>query len=415
MTFPNHRGQMLSAEIDLPVDRRPIAWVIFAHCFTCSKDLRAVERIACALTEHRFGVLRFDFTGLGSSEGDFSRTDFSSNVDDLVAAAEWLSGQGGMYGAPAILVGHSLGGAAVLQAASRIPSVRAVATIAAPADPNHVKGLLQDELEQIEEKGSARVNLAGREFLIRKDFLEDLETTRMQETVRELDRSLLILHSPLDTIVGVENAAELYGWARHPKSFVSLDTADHLLSNPDDAEYAGTVIGAWAERYVEVPTETREIDERPDDNRIVAWTGAEGYRTELLASGHTLLADEPESLGGTNAGPTPYDLLAAALASCTSITLRMYADRKGWPVTGIVVRVRHTKIHREDVREEGKDTVRKIDQLEREVELHGDLTREQRERMLQIAGMCPVHRTLEGEIKVITRLASPTDADDARR
>ena len=404
MKFPNTHGQLLSAEIDLPPDRRPVAWVIVAHCFTCSKDLRSVERISCALTEHRFGVLRFDFTGLGASEGDFSETDFSSNVDDLVAAADWLAGRGGEHQAPAILVGHSLGGAAVLQAAGRIPSIRAVATIAAPADPNHVKGLLQEDLEQIEEKGAARVNLAGREFLVRKDFLDDLETTRMEKTVRELDRPLLILHSPIDAIVGIENAAELYDWARHPKSFVSLDTADHLLSNGEDADYVGTVIGAWAERYVEVPPETKAIDETPDDNRIVAQTGASGYRTELLANGHSLVADEPESLGGTNAGPTPYDLLAAALASCTSITLRMYADRKEWPVTGIVVRVRHTKVHPDDVREEDADTVRKIDRLDREIELQGDLNQSQRDRMLKIANMCPVHRTLEGEIEVTTAM-----------
>lgn len=402
MRFPNSRGHLLSAEIDLPPDRRPVAWVIFAHCFTCSKDLRSVERISYALTEHRFGVLRFDFTGLGASEGDFSETDFSSNVDDLVAAADWLAARGGEHQAPAILVGHSLGGAAVLQAAGRIPSICAVATIAAPANPNHVKGLLRDDLQTIEEKGAARVDLAGREFLIRKDFLDDLEATRMEKTVRELDRPLLILHSPIDAIVGIENAAELYGWARHPKSFVSLDTADHLLSNGDDADYVGTVIGAWAERYVEVPPETRRIDETPDDNRIVAQTGVSGYRTELLANGHSLVADEPKSLGGTNAGPTPYDLLAAALASCTSITLRMYADRKEWPVTAIVVRVRHTKVHPDDVREEEKDTVRKIDRLDREIELRGDLNRSQRDRMLEIANMCPVHRTLEGEIEVKT-------------
>ena len=301
-------------------------------------------------------------------------------------------------------MGHSLGGAAVLQAAGRIDSIRAVATIGAPAEPGHVRHLLEDSAEEIERTGEACVLLGGRTFTIRKQFLDDLEETRMEETLRTLGRPLLILHSPIDEIVGIDNARKLYDRAKHPKSFISLDTADHLLSDRKDAEYAGRVIGTWAGRYVDVPEEMKAIDEATDDNRVVVRTGAEGFRTEILASGHTIVADEPVSLGGTDTGATPYDLLVAGLGSCTSITLRMYADRKGWPLEEIIVRLRHSKVHVADGVGADDSNARKIDRIEREIELLGELSDDQRARLRAIADRCPVHRTLESDIEVHTSL-----------
>jgi uncharacterized OsmC-like protein/alpha/beta superfamily hydrolase len=396
LTFHNADGMELAAHLDLPVDGRPRAYALFAHCFTCSKNLRAVGNIARALTQDRIAVLRFDFTGLGESEGDFADTNFSSNVADLVAAAQFLEAE---YSAPKLLIGHSLGGAAVLQAAHSIPSVAAVVTIGAPADPGHVAHLLESSREEIEREGKAVVKLAGRGFTIKKQFLDDLEASRMQDTIRTLKRALLVCHAPLDNTVGVDNAREIYLAARHPKSFLSLDTADHLLSSPEDSLYAGRAIAAWASRYVGtlLPEEGRALV--PDEDRVVARTGREHYTTEIVAGGHGLLADEPIAVGGADRGPSPYDLLLAGLGSCTSITLRMYADRKEWPLEEIRVHLTHDKVHAQDCAHcetrEGKLT-----RIQREVELIGPLSTEQRERLLEIANKCPVHRTLHEEIWV---------------
>lgn len=400
--FDNGRGHRLAARLDLPVDGAPAAWALFAHCFTCTKNLRAVGNISTALNRERIAVMRFDFTGLGESEGDFSETNFSSNVEDLVAAADYLREA---YGGPSILIGHSLGGAAVLQGAARMPTVKAVATIGAPFDPEHVTKLLQSSIEEIEQKGEAEVLLAGRPFTIRKQFLDDLDRANMEEKIGNLDRPLLILHAPLDNTVGIDNAALIFHAARHPKSFVSLDQADHLLTDEADSLYAGSLIASWARRYVEMPEEIVRIEADPTDNRVAVRTGSEGYRTDILAGGHALIADEPVSVGGTNTGPTPYDYLVSALGSCTSMTLRMYADHKKWPLESVTVRLRHEKVHKEDCEtdvEGGKNG--KIDRIEREIELEGPLDEEQRKRLLQIADRCPVHRTLHGEIRVDTRL-----------
>jgi putative redox protein len=396
LTFHNTDGMELAAHLDLPVDGRPRAYALFAHCFTCSKNLRAVGNIARALTQDRIAVLRFDFTGLGESEGDFAETNFSSNVADLVAAAQFLETE---YSAPKLLIGHSLGGAAVLHAAHSIPSVTAVVTIGAPADPGHVAHLLESSREEIEREGKAVVKLAGRGFTIKKQFLDDLEATRMQDAIRTLDRALLVCHAPLDNTVGVDNAREIYLAARHPKSFLSLDTADHLLTSPEDSLYAGRAIAAWASRYVGtlLPEEDRPLV--PQEDRVVVRTGREHYTTEIVAGGHGLLADEPIAVGGADRGPSPYDLLLAGLGSCTSITLRMYADRKEWPVEEIRVHLTHDKVHAEDCAHcetrEGKLT-----RIQREIELIGPLSTEQRERLLEIANKCPVHRTLHEEIWV---------------
>ncbi len=399
LTMSNATGQQLAARLDLPVDGQPIAYALFAHCFTCTKNLRAVTNISRALTQQGFGVLRFDFTGLGESEGDFADTNFSSNVADLVVAAAYL---GDHYAAPKLLIGHSLGGAAVLQAANQIPAATAVVTIGAPASPAHLKHIFVDSLATIEATGEATVQLAGRPFTIKKQFLNDLEGNKMQECIRNLKRALLVMHAPLDNTVGIENAAEIFTAARHPKSFVSLDHADHLLSDGADSLYVGMMIAAWVQRYI-VRAETVQLPD-PNADRVVVRT-EQSYTSQVLASGHGLLLDEPLAVGGNNLGPTPYDYLLAGLGGCTGITLRMYADRKGWPLDAVEVHLRHAKIHAEDC-ETCEGTAGQIDQIERDIKLEGALSEEQRARLLEIAEKCPVHRTLHNEIRVATQLVS---------
>lgn len=405
LTFANNRGQQLAARLDLPPDGDPIACALFAHCFTCSKNLNAVGHISRALTRQGLAVLRFDFTGLGESEGSFADTTFSSNVDDLVAAAQFMTDR---YEAPSILIGHSLGGAAVLQAARHLDRVRAVATIGAPYDPAHVTHLLEDGLDEIAADGEARVTIGGRTFTVRKALIEDLEGQRVKETLASLRRALLIFHSPVDEIVGIENAGLLYDAARHPKSFVSLDEADHLLTDPADAAYVGTVLAAWARKYIGAPQEDRKHPE-PGDNQVVARLNGEGYRTEIVANGFGLVADEPVSVGGTNAGPTPYDYVVAGLGACTAMTLRMYADRKGWPLEAIEVRLNHSKIHASDCADCATEAGQ-VDHVRRDLLLIGDLDDAQRQRLLEIANRCPVHRTLEREVRVDTALKPVTVA-----
>ena len=398
ITFANEQGVQLAALLDLPEDEQPLAFALFAHCFTCGKNLAAAMHIARALSRQRIAVLRFDFTGLGESEGEFAETTFSSNVRDLIAAARFLEEN---YQAPRILVGHSLGGTAALEAAGAIPSVAAVATIAAPCHPRHVAALFKEAREEIERAGEATVRLAGREFDIRREFLDDLETQQTREKVARLRAALLIMHSPRDLVVGIDNAAEIYQAAKHPKSFISLDPADHLLSRREDSRYAGEMIAAWVRRYLETAEEA--VPAEVIDNRVTARTGAEGFRTDLFANGYALVADEPEAYGGSGQGPSPYDYLQAALGACTSMTVQMYARRKQWPLESAIVRLRHEKIHAEDcTRCEEKDG--KIDRFERELELKGALSADQRRRLLEIAEKCPVHRTLQGEVLIDTRL-----------
>jgi Predicted redox protein, regulator of disulfide bond formation len=398
--FENADGNALAARLDRPDGESPCAFALFAHCFTCSKDLRAAGAISRALTRHGIAVLRFDFTGLGESEGEFADTNFSSNVEDLIAAADYLSEH---YEAPRILVGHSLGGAAVLQAAQRLDSVQAVSTIGAPYDPEHVTQHLQDAVEDIEEKGEARVQLAGRTFTIRKQFLDDLAATKMETTIRTLGRALLIFHSPVDQTVGVNNAAKIFQAAKHPKSFVSLDDADHLLTDRSDAEYLGVVLGVWAEKYVD---RSASEPETPDGDVVTRTEGA--YRTEIQAGRHSLVGDEPEGVGGDDEGPTPYGFLLSALGSCTGMTLRMYADRKEWPLDEIVVRLSHEKVHAEDCEKCDTDQGQ-VDRIEREIEVRGDLSDAQRERLFEIANKCPVHRTLLSEVDVSSSLRTRSD------
>jgi putative redox protein len=399
LSFENADGEKLAARLDLPINGKPKTYALFAHCFTCTKNLKAVSNLNHALTSAGIAVLRFDFTGLGESEGDFANTNFSSNVADLVSAAKYLTED---FAAPTLLIGHSLGGAAVLQAAGEIPSVKAVATIGAPCDPEHVIKHLEGSREEIDAKGQADITLAGRTFTIKKQFLDDLEEAKMKDIISNLKKGLLILHSPLDNIVGINNAAHIFTSARHPKSFVSLDKADHLLTDESDSLYTGAVISTWAKKYIQLPVkEEKEIDLA--DNQVIVETGQTGYYTEIMANEHSLVADEPLSVGGTDLGPTPYELLLASLGACTSITLRMYADRKEWPVEKILVRLKHQKIHALDC-EECESETGKIDRIDREVEVVGSLDESQRRRILEIADKCPVHKTMHSEVLVKSHL-----------
>lgn len=398
--FANREGIMLRARLELPADQKPGTFALFAHCFTCNKNLSAIRNISRALTSAGFGLLRFDFTGLGESEGDFADTNFSSNIQDLQAAADYLEKN---HTAPSLLIGHSLGGAAVLYAAADMDSVKAVATIGAPADPKHVTRLITHGLEEINTKGYAEVSIGGRPFTIKKQFIEDLKAVDMPTVLKDLRKAVLIVHSPQDNIVGIDNAAGIFKAARHPKSFVSLDGADHLLSNAEDSNYIGGVIAHWAKRYIPF----RET-EKPDTHlQVVASLGnEEKFTTQIKAGNHYLIGDEPESYGGNDFGPTPYDFVSAGLASCTAMTIRMYADRKKWKVEEVNVHIEHGKVHAEDCGECENSASARIDRFTRVIELKGDLDEEQRQRLLEIANKCPVHRTLLSEIDIKTELKS---------
>jgi putative redox protein len=397
VTFSNQQGHALSGALDLPAGE-PVAYALFAHCFTCSKNIKAATNIARALTDSSIAVLRFDFTGLGQSEGEFADTNFSSNVDDLLAAVDYLATE---HRAPSILVGHSLGGTAVLEAAPDVPSAVAVCTIGSPSRPAHVLHLLSGSEEELRQRGQAEVNLGGRPFLMKRQFIEDLETKSPASAISSLRKALLIMHAPLDDVVDIDNASKLFVAAKHPKSFVSLDNADHLLSREQDSRYAGRVLASWASRYL--PPQDDDISLKATKGEVVARTGTVGFRTDVRAGRHNLIADEPGSVGGSDLGPTPYDLLSAALATCTTMTLQMYARHKGLSLDAATVRVVHDKIHADDCVDcESREG--RIDEFRRSISLEGELTEKQRQRMLEIADRCPVHRTLHGEIKVRSAL-----------
>lgn len=401
-TFAGGLGHELAARLDLPAGGVR-AYALFAHCFTCTKDILAARRIAAKLSSLGIAVLRFDFTGLGSSEGEFQNTSFSSNVEDLVRAADHLRTQ---YRAPALLIGHSLGGAAVLAAAHRIPEAKAVATIGAPSDVAHVLHHFQSHLEAIERDGVANVTLAGRSFPISRSLVEDAKAQKIEHHVANLRKALLVMHAPRDQIVGIEHATAIFSAAKHPKSFVSLDSADHLLSDAADADYAAEVLAAWATRYV--PHEEASADEDRHDGVVVTETGAGKFQNEILAGRHQLRADEPVSVGGLDSGPSPYDYLAAALGACTSMTLRLYAEHKNLPLGRLTVSVKHGKLpaeHCKDCGEAAADRIGKIDRFERVISVAGGVDPAMANKLIEIAGKCPVHRTLEARSAVVTRIA----------
>lgn len=408
VTFAGALGDRLVGRLDLP-QGEPRAYALFAHCFTCSKDLKAVAWLSRTLVERGLAVLRFDFTGLGESEGDFADSNFSSNLEDLHAAADFLRRE---HRAPSILIGHSLGGAAVLAMAEKVPEAVAVATIGAPADTSHLRdGLLAPAVAEVEERGEAEVRLGGRSFRVKRQFLEDIAVSPVRARLARLHKALLILHSPVDEIVDVDHARRIYQTAQHPKSFVSLDDADHLLSRQRDARYAAEVLATWVERYLppaeaEVQAGSAPGGERPilQHGQVRVTGGASGFTQKIHTENHELLADEPLSVpGALDKGPNPYELLLASLGACTSMTLRMYADRKGLPLEGVSVLMSHSRVHAKDCADcEGKGA--RVDLIEKEIRLDGPLEEAHRQRMLEIADRCPVHRTLKSDFLIESRL-----------
>lgn len=397
VTFAGHDGQNLAGMLELP-ESDPQACAIFAHCFTCSKDIAAASRISRALTSHGLAVLRFDFTGLGNSDGDFANTNFSTNLEDLIEAAKFLEAE---ISGPALLVGHSLGGAAVLAAAHSIASVKAVVTIGAPSSASHVEGLFDTAKQKILDDDEAQVSLGGREFTIKRQFIEDIERYSTTEHIGDLRKALLVFHSPIDNIVSIDEASRIYSSARHPKSFVSLDKADHLLSNSNDSVYVAEVISSWMKKYLSLNT---ELEKKPQvaagDVRVEE--ANHRFLRRIYTDNHRLLADEPTKVGGQDLGPDPYELLLSGLGACTSMTIRMYANRKKIALTDVDVTLRHRREHQQDC-VDCEDSHKALDVIEREIRLSGDLSDAERERLMQIADRCPVHRSLENTVLIRSR------------
>lgn len=392
LSFKNRYGEMLEGVIDLPFTQNIVAYAIFAHCFTCGKNIFAAENISRTLALKGIAVLRFDFTGLGESEGDFEDSNFTNNVTDIEDAAKYLTEN---FETPSLLIGHSLGGAAVLFSAQKIASVKAIVTIAAPSSPDHIMHLFKDSQEEINEKGKATMQLAGREITIKKQFIEDLRSLSMQNLLNDLRKPVLILHSPTDDIVGINNAAEIYKALHHPKSFVSLDDTHHLLKRQEDAEYVSAIIASWATRYLKTNESVQS------EGQVNAWLNNDNYTTEVVARKHVWIADEPLNVGGNDLGPTPYELLSSALATCTTITLKMYAKRKNWDPGEIKVMVEHGRKYPDDC-EHCDDKSKLIEVFKRTLVFDERLDAEQKNRLQQIADLCPVHKTLSKSSRIDT-------------
>ncbi len=399
INFSNAHGELLSGRLDLPANQDPHNFAIFAHCFTCTKDFSAVRNVSRALASQGFGVLRFDFTGLGDSEGKFADTNFSSNVQDLVSAAQFLKKE---YKAPSLLVGHSLGGAAVIFAGGEIETVQAIATIGAPSNPVHVQKQLGAKLDIIKSEGEAEVTLAGRPFTFKKQFIEDLESSSCVDAAKTLHKALLILHSPQDDTVSIKNAEEIYQAAHHPKSFVTLDGSEHLLIDKENASYVGKIVAGWAARYIPIP----EIETINSTHQVVASLDNEdGFSTQLKLGNHYLKADEPVRVGGNDYGPTPYELLAGSLSACTAMTIQMYARRKKWEIENVEVHTSYSRTYAEDCDRCESEEAAKIDTFHREIKIVSELDEKQLKRVLEIADKCPVHKTLLSTTQIITKLA----------
>lgn len=392
-TIINKKGHALHAQLELPANQKPKHYAIFAHCFTCTSSLSAVRNISRALTNHGFGVMRFDFTGLGKSEGEFAESHFSANVDDLITVNEFMAKN---YKAPSLLVGHSLGGAAVLSAGAQLENIKAIATIGAPATVSHVKHLFSHGINELKEGELTKINIGGRPFNINPEFVENFDKTDLPSIVKQLRKPLLILHSPIDTIVGIKNAEQIYHNAHHPKSFITLDNADHLLTNANDSNYAGSVIGTWAQRYFEADSKI-ELD--TNSEQVVGHLNLkeDNFTTSIQTQNHSMIADEPASIGGDDFGPSPYEYLSASLVACTAMTLKMYAERKQWDLQEVFVYVSHSRKHSEDLGVElEKPTY--LDHMSKKIKLIGQLDEKQKQRLKEIASKCPVHKTLASNV-----------------
>jgi putative redox protein len=399
LKIKNRKGLTLNASLELPANQKPNYYAIFAHCFTCSSNLHAVKHVSRALTQDGFAVLRFDFTGLGRSEGEFADSHFSANVEDLLDVHTFVAEH---YKAPSLLVGHSLGGAAVLVAASKIDAVKAVATVGAPSTVNHVTHLFSHQVEDIKEKGNIEVNIGGRPFVINEDFVSEFHKTNLPEIVKNLRKPLLIMHSPFDKIVGIENAQKLYENARHPKSFITLDDADHLLSQESDSKYVGEVIGTWARRYF---PKVENVMLSTEGEQLVGHLNSveDNFTTTIQTKNHTFIADEPASIGGSDFGPSPYEYLNAALAACTVMTLKMYAERKQWDLQEVYVYISHSRKHSDDLQIE-VDKPKYLDHINKKLKFVGNLDASQKERLKEIASRCPVHKTIASEVIFETQI-----------
>tara|TARA_B110000240_G_scaffold111753_1_gene125549 strand:+ start:4846 stop:6069 length:1224 start_codon:yes stop_codon:yes gene_type:complete len=399
LEIENRKGLKLQAYLELPANQKPNQFAIFAHCFSCNSNFNAVKNISRSLSSNGFGVLRFDFTGLGKSEGEFAKSHFSANVEDLLDVNMYLKKH---YKAPALLVGHSLGGAAVIVAASKLESVKAVATIGAPASVNHVTHLFSHAINDIPEKGEIEVQIGGRPFKINQDFVADFNKTDLPKIIKELRKPILVLHAPFDKIVGIENAHQIYHNAIHPKSFISLDTADHLLSKSSDSIYAGNMIGTWVERYFE-PEENSMISAKSE--QLVGHLSVleDNFTTSIQTKKHSFIADEPTSVGGDDFGPSPYDFLSAGLAACTAMTLKLYAEHKKWNLQEVFVYITYSKKHSDDLNID-VDTPTRFDHLQKKLKFIGDLDEKQTQRLKEIASKCPVHKTLQNKIIIETEI-----------
>lgn len=395
LNIVNKKGIQLSAKLEFPANQKPEAYAIFAHCFTCSSNINAVRNVSRTLTQHGFGVLRFDFTGLGKSEGEFSDSHFSANISDLIDVHEYMAEH---YEAPSLLIGHSLGGAAVLVAASKLETVKAVATIGAPASAEHTTKHFASQIEGIGDDEKIKVNIGGRPFNINREFVDEFKTIDLMEIVKSLKKPLLVLHSPFDKIVGIENAQQIYHHAFHPKSFISLDNADHLLSQTGDSVYVGNLIGTWIQRYF--PRKKKEKLSTSGEQVVGHLNLLEDkFTTSIQTKNHSIIADEPERVGGDDFGPSPYELLSASLAACTTMTLKMYANRKKWDLQEVYVYVTHAK---KQIQQGGKNVY--IDQLDKKLKFVGELSEEQKTRLKEIASRCPVHRTITSDLVVETTI-----------